>query len=162
LANQAMSLGDNLVARLRLLRIALGRRYIYDDLAALVREHGFQVDDLTGNVEPFSLLERVVGKPSGEFPNFQSCIPTDLIEESDSTVGWSAEPSVSLFLGRLAVAMRASTIVEIGSFIGWTSAHLALALEFIGHADGVLHLVECNADFLEQASSNLTKLGLGR
>jgi len=157
-----MSLGENLVARMRLLRIALGRRYIYDDLAKLVRDHGFQVDDLTGNVEPFSLLERVLGTRVFELPNFQSCIPSNLIDERDYTVGWSAEPSVSLFLGRLAVALRASTIVEVGSFIGWTSAHLALALEFIGHKDGVLHLVECNAGYLDRASANLTKLGLQR
>jgi len=157
-----MSVGDNLAARMRLLRIALGRRYIFDDLASIVREHGFQVDDLKGSVEPFSLLERVLGKEVCELPNFQSCIPSDMIDERDYTVGWSAEPSVSLFLGRLAVASRASTIVEVGSFIGWTSAHLALALEFMGDARGVLHLIECNAGYLEKASANLTKLGLQR
>src|SRR5476651_958277 len=43
-----MSVLNNLAARFRLLRTALGKRYIYDDLVRLVREHGQSIDDIEG------------------------------------------------------------------------------------------------------------------
>jgi predicted O-methyltransferase YrrM len=155
-----MSVLNNLAARFRLLRTALGKRYIYDDLVRLVREHGQSIDDIEGNLEPFSVMERLLRRPVSDFPDFASRIPSTLIKERDYSVGWSSEPSVSLFLGRLVVAIRAETIIEIGCFLGWTTAHFAVALDFLGAEGGQIHYVDCEPRFLDQTSANLEILGL--
>ena len=71
---------------------------------------------------------------------------------------WNSEPSVSAFLGELVLRLRAVTVVELGSFVGWTSAHLALALQATGA--GRLHCVESNPEFNVVARRNLTRLNL--
>src|SRR5207248_11077082 len=51
-------------------------------------------------------------------------------------------------------------VVELGSFVGWASAHLAVALQANGH--GKLYCVDCEEKNLQATRSNLKRLGLDR
>jgi predicted O-methyltransferase YrrM len=154
-----MRLWNNLRTRLHLLRIALTRRFVYADILQLAQEYGFEISDLAGQVEPFSLVARLAGGGSEPNPSFSRIDPAVFVEEEDYTAGWSSEPSVARCLAGLVVAKRASTVIELGCFIGWTTAHLALALDSLGNG-GTVHYVDYETRFLDRTSANLEKLNL--
>lgn len=149
-----MSLLSNLGARLRLLRIACARRYIWSDLTAMVHDHGFELRDVRANTQPFAFA-RAFGSLRPP-PDFKALGRAEDFELGQS-FAWNSEPSVSEFLGELAGQLRARHVVELGCYVGWTSAHLALALQSTG---GRLWCVDADAKFLTAAARNLARLGL--
>lgn len=149
-----MSLLSNLAERLRLLRIAATRRYIWTDLTAMVQHHGFELRDVRANTHPFAFARAF--PPAGPALDFRRLGPADAFELAGS-FAWNSEPSVSEFLGELAARLRARHVVELGCYVGWTSAHLALALQETG---GRLWCVDADAKFLTAAQRNLARLGL--
>jgi predicted O-methyltransferase YrrM len=149
-----MSLLSNLGERLRLLRIAATRRYIWSDLTRLVHHHGFELRDVRANTHPLAFV-RGLGVPVPP-PDFRQLGPAEDFELAAS-FAWNSEPSVSEFLGELAAQLRAQHVVELGCYVGWTSAHLALALQNSG---GRLWCVDADARFLAAAERNLTRLQL--
>ncbi len=153
-----MSLQSNLSTRLRLLRIALTKRFVYGDLAAIMRDHGMSITDVCGDTEPFSLLAKLSPdrQPLLEFPAFDPA-PFNRTDAA-YTDGWSSEPSVSQFLGRLVHAKRARTVIELGCFTGWSTVHMAHALRQTG--SGHIHYLDYDQRFLDQTAGNLRRLGL--
>lgn len=149
-----MSLFSNLGDRLRLLRIAATRRFIWSDLTALVHQHGFELRDVRANTHPFAFA-RAFGE-AGPAPDFSPLGRSENFELADS-FAWNSEPSVSEFLGELAARLRARYVVELGCYVGWTSAHLALGLRSSG---GQLWCVDAEPRFLGAAERNLSRLGL--
>jgi predicted O-methyltransferase YrrM len=71
----------------------------------------------------------------------------------------NSEPSVARFVGKLAFHLDARTVVELGSFSGWTSAHIALALQSRSNG-GRLYCVEMHDQHLDALKRNLARYGL--
>jgi predicted O-methyltransferase YrrM len=154
-----MSVLANLAERARLLRTALTRRYIWTDLTAMVRTHGFEFRDARANVHPLQFARQLP-------PDRRDSPPPDfrrLGRGEDfalaQTYAWNSEPTVSEFLGELAWRLRARTVVELGCYVGWTSAHLAVGLADNGSA-ARLWCLDYDARFLDAARGNLARLGL--
>jgi predicted O-methyltransferase YrrM len=142
-----------LVNRLGIIYIAATQRNAQDKLLAGMQ---LQLGDIKGDVDPFSFFRAL--PPAGTVPDFEKELGSGSAFSRPEIPSWSAEPMVGTFLGELAQRLRASTIVEVGSFVGWTSAHLALALRHLGA--GKLHCIEIEAQFAEIAYANLARLGL--
>lgn len=155
-----MSLLSNLGPRLSLLRTALTRRFIWHDLTAMVKAHGYELREIRANTHPLRFARHFAGPGAATTPpDFSGRIGSPDNFLLACTYAWSSEPSVSEFLGELAQAQGAGTVVELGCYVGWTSAHLALGLQAVGRG-GKLWCVDYDARFLEAARTNLTRLGL--
>lgn len=154
-----MSLLSNLRPRFRLLRTALTRRFIWHDLTAMVKTHGYELREIRANVHPLRFARRISGQTVPPPPAFAERIgrPDDF--ELAHTYEWNSEPSVSEFLGELAFYQRVHTVVELGCYVGWTSAHFALGLEAAG-PEGKLWCVDYDPRFLAAARANLARLDL--
>ncbi len=151
-------LRSNLLPRLRLLRTALTRRYIYDDLGAMARANGLIYADVRGNAGPFDLAGPILGAPPG--PDFAARLqPVETFTPPGAPAIFNSEPSVSRFLGQLVFHKNPAHVVELGSFVGWTSAHLALALQARG-GTGRLICVDYMTEYLELVRGNLRRHGL--
>ena len=152
-----MSFASNLLDRFRLLRTAFTRRYIWTDLTAMVKAHGYELREIRANVHPlhFAALLPARHTPS---PDFTVLGPSQAFALAE-TYAWNSEPSVSAFLGELAFRLSAPVVVELGCFVGWTSAHFALGLRAAGHG-GQLWCVDYDRRFLDAARSNLTRHSL--
>jgi predicted O-methyltransferase YrrM len=155
--NPLRRLSQNLGPRLRLLRIALTRRYLYHDLTAMVKAHGYEMLEVRANTHPLRFAAPLLGGPP--LPDFAGTLgPAGKFTLADA-FAWNSEPSVSEFLGELVIRMGLRTVVELGCFVGWTSAHFALALR-AGGPGGRLVCVDANPRFLGAARENLTRRGL--
>lgn len=152
-----MSLRSNLSDRLRLLRVALTRRFIWSDLTAMVKAHGFELRDVRANTHPFRFAEAFPGtRPAPAFAERLGRGEDFLLAQ---TFAWNSEPSVSEFLGELAFRQRPAVVVELGCYVGWSSAHLALGLQAAGNG-GRLWCVDPDERFLAAARENLTRRSL--
>lgn len=155
-----MSLTTNLGQRLRLIRAALTRRFIWDDLTAMVKAHGFEFRDIRANTHPLAFARQLAGGSSlPPPPDFRTHIGDPGRFQLANTHAWNSERSVSEFLGELVHTQRAATIVELGCYVGWTSAHLALGQQTAAPT-GTLWCLDYNPEFLAAARANLTRLGL--
>jgi predicted O-methyltransferase YrrM len=148
----------NLTDRIRLIRTALTRRFIYTDVVEMAREYGAGITDVCGDLEPFALLQRINGASERplDFPDFDLAAFNRATESY--TAGWSSEPTVSQFLGRLVFAKRAQVVIELGCFTGWSTIHMAYALKQAGA--GRIHYLDYEQRFLDHASASLRHLGL--
>lgn len=153
-----MSIVSNLRTRARLLRAALTRRYVYREIVNLALEVGnLPVTDVVGDLEPIELCARLGrGKPYVP-PDFSRIVPSDVIVESAATTSWTSEPATAQFIGRLAALMQAKVVFEIGCFTGYTTVHLAMALQ---PSDGHIHYLDFDRSHLDTATKNLQRLGL--
>lgn len=148
----------NLRSRLQLIRTALTRRFIYTDIVAMAEAYGVSIRDVCADVEPFELAQLAAGVAPGG-PDFSPLRESDFGAAEGYTAGWSAEPTVGRFLGRLAFVRRASVVIELGCFIGWTTAHVAVALRQID-PQARIHYLDYESRYLEAATANLRRLGL--
>jgi len=152
---------SNLRPRVRLLLTALSQRYIWADISAMAREH-CTYNDVAGDVDPLSFAHAV-------FRTRQSLIPARMdfskklgLPSSFTPPGapefFTSEPSVGRFLSQLVFYRKPVVVVELGCFVGWASAHLAMALQANG--DGKLYCVDCEQKNLDATMTNLKRLGL--
>ena len=158
-----MSFSSNLLPRLRLLRTALTRRFIWSDLTAMVKAHGFELREVRGNQHPLAFANDVVGRGGSQPatpPDFAATLGNGNDFALASTHAWNSERSVSEFLGQLVFHLRPRAVVELGCYVGWTSAHLALGIK-ASAAGGRLLCVDSDPRFLEAARRNLQQRGLG-
>ncbi len=144
--------------RLRLLRTALTRRFIYADVVAMSERYGLSIRDVCADVEPFELADLTQGgKPPGL--DFSALREAEFTATESYATGWSSEPTVGRFLARLTVARKARVVLELGCFVGWATAHIATALS--RHVpDGRIHYLDHNPRYLSAATANLRRLGL--
>jgi len=153
-----MSISSNLGPRLRLLRTAFTRRFIWPDLTAMVKAHGFELREIRANVNPLRFAGRYFGAVAPG-PDYAGALgPAEKFQLAGSHA-WNSEPSVSEFLGDLAFRQRARVVVELGCYVGWTSAHFAVGLRAAG-AGGKLWCVDYDQRFLAAAQANLAQRGL--
>jgi len=153
-------LRNNVMPRLRLLRTALCRRFVYADVVAMAREYGIDYRDVGGDVEPFGFVRSLVAGASADPPDFSATIePAEGFIPAGAPPQFNSEPSVGRFLGQLVFFSRAGTVVELGSFAGWASAHMALALKAAG-CGGRLYCVDYMQEYLDAALANLRRHGL--
>ena len=153
---------SNLQFRVRLLWNALARRYIWPDVMAMAHEHDSNYHDVTGDVEPLGFARAVFGINGTALP-----MPPDFAKKLGPAKSFTppgvpdsanSEASVGQFLGQLVFYKKPAVVVEIGCLGGYTSAHLALALQANGR--GKLYCVDCEPLHLETTFSNLKRLGL--
>lgn len=150
-------LRHNLLPRLHLLRIAFTQRYIYRDLTSIVRSYGLHYGDVTGNTGPLDLAAALALPGFEACPDFTARIaPLATFTPPGSPVIFNSESSVSRFLAQLVFHARPRTVVELGCFVGWTSVHLALALQARG-ATGQLYCVDYQQDYLDVTKDNLVR-----
>ena len=152
---------SNLRPRIRLVLNALSQRYIWSDLSAMVREN-CTYNDVAGDVEPLSFARAVFG-------NYEPLIPAppdfsrklgspSSFTPSGAPELFTSEPSVGRFLSQLVFYRKPAVVVELGCFVGWASAHLAIALQANGH--GKQYCVDYDKKNLENTAANLKRLGL--
>lgn len=150
----------NLRPRLQLLRIALTRRFIYRDVIRMAKEYGMHYDDVRADVHPFEFARFILpASRHGAIPDWSS-LDADLANFTpvDFPVEFNSEPSVARFLGELAVHQPAKTVIELGCFVGWTTAHMALALKQGG--GGSIYALDPSKKYLETMVANLKRHGL--
>jgi predicted O-methyltransferase YrrM len=153
-------LRHNILPRLRLLRTALSRRFVYADVVAMAQEYGLDYRDLSADMEPFEFV-RSMGKGIQSMPpNFRALIgPPESFRLRGAPPSFNSEPGVGRFLGQLVFFSQAQTVVELGSFAGWASAHIALALKSAGRG-GRLYCVDYMQEYLDAMLANLQRHGL--
>lgn len=151
---------SSLPDRLRLLRTALTRRFIYSDVVTMAERYGLSIRDVCADVEPFELMSLATGRPTAG-PDFSMLREEEFTASEAYAAGWSSEPTVGRFLGRLTAARPDPIVIELGCFVGWSTAHIALAME---HAcsQGRVHYLDYNPDYLAAATANLKRLGLSK
>ena len=154
-------LTHNFGPRLRLLRAALFRRFVYADVVAMAREYGIEYADIAADMEPFEFVRALAPRaPGGPPPDFAAMIePAERFTPAGAPAEFNSEPSVGRFLGGLVFLSGARTVVELGSFVGWASAHMALALKALGNG-GRLYCVDYRQEYLDAMRENLRRHGL--
>lgn len=154
------SLKDNLAPRLRLIRNALSRRFVYEDVLAMAREYGMDYGDVCANTEPFGFVRPMLSAGAHP-PDFAALIePAGKFTPPGAPALFNSEASVGRFLGQLAFFKGARTVVELGCFVGWASAHLALGIKATGRG-GRLYCLDTMQEYLDVALANLGRHGLG-
>jgi len=153
-------LTNNLAPRLRLVRAALFRRFVYQDVLAMAREYGMDYRDVCAGAEPFGFVRQLlVSGPQP--PDFAALVePAEKFTPPGAPALFNSEASVGRFLGQLAFFKGAKTVVELGCFVGWASAHLALGIKSAGQG-GHLYCLDYMQEYLDVAVANLKRHGLG-
>jgi predicted O-methyltransferase YrrM len=151
---------DNLTPRLRLLRTAFTRRFVYHDLIRMVQDYGVEYHDVRGDTGPLDFAQETFGSRLDPAPDFASAIqPWQTFTPAGAPAIFNSEPSVARFLGQLVFHRRTQTIVELGCFVGWTTAHLALGLKARG-GTGRIYCVDYMQEYLDLMQANLARHGL--
>jgi predicted O-methyltransferase YrrM len=152
------SIISNCRPRLRLLKTVLTKRFIWNELTDMVKEQGYEIREICANVQPLRFAVDLFDgcTPS---PEFQKTLGE--VEQFDGydLFPWSSERSVSEFLGDLVFRHRAKQVVEVGCFVGWSSAHIALGLK-AADSGGRLWCIDYDRNILEIARGNLAKRSL--
>ncbi len=152
---------EGILNRLRLIKIALLKRGsgMWESVGDLWCPRG-RFYDVRGNVESFAFARAILGRdavpPEPEFANRLG--PSSLFTPEGYPAFYNSEPSVSSFLGQLVAFKKPSVVVELGCFVGFTSAHLAVGLK--RNQSGHLYCVDIGEKEAEIARSNMKRLGL--
>jgi predicted O-methyltransferase YrrM len=154
-------LRNNVAPRLRLLHTALFRRFIYPDVVKVAEEYGLSYRDIPANIEPFVFVRSLLMGNTAPPPDFAALIgpPADFTPPGAPFI-FNSEPSVGRFLGQLTYYLKAQSVVELGCFVGWSSAHVALSLKACNHG-GRIFCVDHMQGYLDVAMANLERHGLG-
>jgi len=151
----------NLRNRLRLIRIALTKRFIYNEIVEIAREYGMTYEDVRGDVEPLQWISnRLDGRSMPQFPDYSILGTIDDFHALGEKVQTRSEPEIAQFLGNLICLMKATTVLEVGCFLGWATSHMALALQDQGN-QRTLTCCDINPLHLKQNKENLAKRKLG-
>jgi predicted O-methyltransferase YrrM len=146
---------SNIAPRLALMRTALARRFIYDDLVSMTRAYGMDYQDLSANLGPIDLANRVF--TADPAPDFSTLLGSpEAFTPNRAPSLFNSEPSVARFLAQLVFHRRAHTIIELGCFVGWTTAHLAAAMRATG-VNGRIHALDYMQDYLDVMHGNLSR-----
>jgi predicted O-methyltransferase YrrM len=138
----------------------LTRRFVYHDLIRLVRDYGPEYHDVRGDTGPLDFAQDLFGAQIERAPDFASTVqPWQTFTPAGAPAIFNSEPSVARFLGQLAFYRRPQVIVELGCFVGWTTAHLALGLQARG-GSGRIFAVDYMQEYLDVMRANLGRHGL--
>jgi predicted O-methyltransferase YrrM len=156
---------SGIAARYRLLKaICFGKTgSLVNECEAYLNETGHVYPGVCADLEPFSFFEKVFGEcPNRVFElDFSDLDAYSFSETSGGQLPeWTAEPEVSLFIGRLVFGMDATVAVEIGCFTGATSAYIARAFSFMTPKNRKLYCVDISDEIIRTAEQHLSRLGL--
>lgn len=143
-----------------MLRVALTKRFIYKDILQIAKDYGIHYDDVRADVHPLEFA-RLLFPLSSSFPKpdwGDLNAGSDQFTPDHFPYEFNSEPSVSRFLGELALFKQAKTVIELGSFVGWTTAHLAKALQ--GQGGGQIFAVDPSQEYLDTMLGNMRRHGL--
>lgn len=152
----------NLHPRLRLLRTALTHRYVWSDVVTMALDHGFEFREVVGNIEPLGFARIVLNDSEAQIsepPDFSKKLKSaKSFTPSGAPDIYNSEPSVGQFLGQLVFYKKPAVVVELGCFVGWASAHMAMAIQANGR--GKLYCVDFEQQYLDATWTNLKRHGL--
>lgn len=153
---------DNIKPRLRLLEIAFGRRFIWNDVIAMAKEYGLTYSDLRGDVEPIEFARGLLGLPGDKAAQeiSQSIGSPESFMRPGAPEIFNSEPTVAHFLAQLVYYGRCRVVVELGCFVGWATAHMARSLAALGA--GQLYAVDLSREYLDIMQENLRRHGFER
>jgi predicted O-methyltransferase YrrM len=127
----------------------------------MARDH-CTYNDVAGDVDPLSFARAVFGTDEpiiSASPDFSKKLGSpSSFTPPGAPEFFMSEPSVGRFLSQLVFYRKPAVVVELGCFVGWASAHLAMALQANGH--GKLYCVDCDQKNLDATVINLKRLGL--
>ena len=154
-------LNSNLQPRLRLLRTALFRRFVWHDVVEMARQYGMDYTDLKADEEPIGFARDYLGIGRGDVPDEVSrpIAPPESFTPAGAPFSFNSEPAVARFLGELAYLRRCSAVIELGCFVGWATAHIARSLALRGA--GQVFAVDMSETYLRAMAENLQRHGLG-
>jgi len=156
---------SGLMARYRLFKtLCWGKtEALINECVVYLDKVGHVYPGVCADLEPFSFLEKVYGQypQSLSHPDFSDLTSYHSSKNlNDRLSEWNAEPEVSLFIGKLIFGMNATVAVEIGSFVGATSAYIARAFSCMTPNNRKLYSVDISAEFVSAAEQHLKTLGL--
>ena len=156
---------SGIMARYRLFKtICSGRTSaLINECELYLDKVGHVYPGVCADLEPFSFFERVCGEyPDSLFDlDFSDLTAYNFSESLGGRLPeWTAEPEVSLFIGRLIFGMNATVAVEIGTFMGATSAYIARAFSCMTPNSRKLYSVDISDEFVRVAEQHLRALGL--
>lgn len=132
-------------------------------LSACLDEAGHFYSGVHGDTEPFGFLGLIDrdgrGLAAALSLDFADIALHDFLGGArDLPKNHISEREVSEFLGRLVLTGGASTVIEIGCYVGVTTAHIARALHASGR--GRVFCVDIKQKHIDITSRNLAALGL--
>lgn len=152
-----MKLSSNIKTRISLIKTALTRRYIYSDLIKIAADHGIPFEGVCADVHPLEFARRICH-------NHLSAPDWTALEADENNFtphgfpkGFNSEPSVSRFIGELAFCQPAKSVIEIGCFVGWTTAHIAQGLSL--GSGGMVYAVDPSPECLNATMDNIKRHG---
>jgi predicted O-methyltransferase YrrM len=124
---------------------------------------GEVIDDVVGNVDPFDLVDRIAGNYSRaqhQVVDLALARGHDYVARNRGfEEAWNAEPEVAEFMATVVFASRARHVIELGCFIGFSSCHIASALQQLG-GERLLYCVDTNERHLDALKANVDAMGL--
>lgn len=130
-----------LVTKLRCFR-AIGAK-IYDSPG------GMLLFDVWGNIHPLFWFK----DQRLPFETLQNLNKHDFSLARFKDVGMSSEPEVGDFMAKYVLLNDSKRVLELGSYLGYTSSHIAVALAAL-EGDRSLTLVDADPELLEIAKEN--------
>lgn len=126
----------------------------------MAKAYGIHYDDVVADVHPLEFARFILPASSHAAVPDWSFLDADLANftPAEFPAGFNSEPSVARFLGELAVYQPAKTVIELGCFVGWTTAHMAQALKHGG--GGSIYAVDPSKKYLETMLANLKRHSL--
>ena len=126
----------------------------------MVAAEGQEILEVKGSLSPLEFQLRhpqLVGGETLEILRnvWQSIDASKFKINGIGTIEWHAEPDVARFIAYLTVVTKAKCVIEIGSFVGFTSCHIATALQLLG--EGNLYCIDIEDYLLTTAKNNLRK-----
>lgn len=150
---------ENISDRMFLLKTALGKRYINTNIIAMASRMGPTYRDVRGDVDPIGFLQALSIFEPNKFPDFSVLMEDQLNFTPQGLPEWfNSEPSVGRFLGKLVCLIKAEIVIELGCFVGWTTAHIARAMASQGR--GRIFAVDPSDRYLQRMIVNLSRHGL--
>jgi len=156
-----MSALPNIQSRLSLIRTALTRRFIYADIVTRAKDYGIGYEDVIADVHPLEFARLLLPEVFRESCPDWSGLDADSSRFTPANLPqhFNSEPSVARFLGELAFLRSPGSVIELGCFVGWTTAHLAKALS--SKPSGIVYAVDPSRKCLDAMLENLKRHGLG-
>jgi predicted O-methyltransferase YrrM len=151
---------SNIKSRFSLIRTALTHRFIYADIVRRAKDYGVCYDDVIADIHPLEFARLLVTEVFPESCPDWSALDADSsrFTPSDLPQHFNSEPSVARFLGELAFLRSPENVIELGCFVGWTTAHLAKSL--CSKAAGTIYAVDPSRKCLDVMLENLKRGGL--
>jgi predicted O-methyltransferase YrrM len=152
-------------SRLNIFKALLTKRNdsLMEEMSSFLDRMGHIYHGVSANLDPFSFAERINSTcfdlTDTSAPDFSDLANYDFLAKAgDVPRDWVSEVGVPEFVGGLTFRMAATTVIEVGCFIGLTSCYIAKALATLGGIRN-LYCIDLDKRYLDITASNLRLLG---